>query len=309
MVGTSLRGTALRESRNDPKRQAPLDLLEPGRWLPQLQELLEGHKGFFFDHRDPQPSGKPLLMLYKSKREAWMGKPLSKAFLNDLHKMLEMLEEPLRGGYVDIFHRVYQPHFETCSSFVDRVLQGWAQLRPDGAQPPPAKLMSVVVDLAKRKIAEEEYDTWVRDQAGLTGKGHKPGTSVALQAMDWEFLPSGWWGDQDSQHRKNIMSGLPPKEAKMVQERLDFLVAQRPEAWWRGLKLGGRQYHVAEFPHLAVAECALEGNAIYYLHKNCGDWRFVFTRSKSQALALGAFRIIHDPEGSWRSTLRRVIRR
>lgn len=224
--------------------------------------------------------------------------------------MLHMLLRINRSNDLtrELYDRVYPPHSKACSDFVDQVILGWDQLHPKGPTSPPAKLMSVMLDLLNEKITKAEFRTWVRDQAGLTGRGHGPGPTVKTQILGWEFLPSGWWGDQNSPYRAHILSGLPPKEARMVQERLDFLMALRPGAWFRGLKLGGRQYHVAEFPQVAVAECALEGNAIYYLYRSHGDWRFVFTQSKNEALKLGADRIIHDPEGAWRASLRRVIR-
>lgn len=68
-----------------------------------------------------------------------------------------------------------------------------------------------------------------------------------------------------------------------------------------------RRYWVADFGVIAFAECALEGNALYYLLPQRGDWRQVFSEAKADALQLGAGRIIHGASGNWRASIRRVL--
>lgn len=119
--------------------------------------------------------------------------------------------------------------------------------------------------------------------------------------LDWTVLPPGWW-------RSRRFSGGPfsrPNANEPVDiERIEFINDLAPAAWYEGQSLGTRQYFVAEFDGVVLAECADWGNALYYcVGRN--DWRLILRRSKRDALSLGAKRILH--KGDWRKRIRSIF--
>jgi hypothetical protein len=88
-------------------------------------------------------------------------------------------------------------------------------------------------------------------------------------------------------------------------ERLRFIEALGPNAWFEGKDVGVRRYLVAQFGAGVVADCPDVGNALYY-YRGDGDWKDVFRSTKLDALRLGAKRIIH--RGDWKGRLKRALK-
>ena len=67
-------------------------------------------------------------------------------------------------------------------------------------------------------------------------------------------------------------------------------------------------YWVFVFAHHVVAECPLEGNALYVID-GTEDWRNLLSRSKQNLRTVAAeriHRIVHT--GDWKAKLRRVLK-
>jgi len=72
-------------------------------------------------------------------------------------------------------------------------------------------------------------------------------------------------------------------------------------------KFGSYPYYVFIFKHHVVAECPLEGNAIYVI-EGTEDWQSLLNRSKRNLLAAvpnRVSRVLHT--GAWQNRLSRLL--
>lgn len=124
--------------------------------------------------------------------------------------------------------------------------------------------------------------------------------------LRWEVLPPGWWRDSS---RQAILSklGNGGTGSRIWLERFEFLDSLEPLHCHCGLLGKDRTYFVFEFEHLAVAECAIEGNAIYLVDKRKCTWESILALTKQQALRSGATRIFHDNKGEWQRKLAQLV--
>lgn len=128
-----------------------------------------------------------------------------------------------------------------------------------------------------------------------------PRVSPVIDVLDWTVLPPGWW--RSGRFSRGLFSKPNARELLDI-ERIEFISDLVPAAWYEGRTLGTRQYFVAEFDGVVLAECPDWGNALYYcVGRN--DWRLIFRRSKREALSLGAKRILH--KGDWRKRIRSIV--
>lgn len=137
-------------------------------------------------------------------------------------------------------------------------------------------------------------------------RGFVPKKRVAAKVsakLDWEVLPEGWWLNEDFIERLKVSRGRFASSGDV--DRLLKIASLKPAATYEGLHLGRRQYFVFEFEHLTVAECWLNGNALYYCHD--ADWRVVFCLTKREALDAGARRLVH--RGDWFDRVRSIVAR
>jgi hypothetical protein len=116
--------------------------------------------------------------------------------------------------------------------------------------------------------------------------------------VEWEILPPEPGGRIPRKIGK-----LVGKRSQKELERLQLLATLGPTSWAIGRYLGRRQYIVALFERVAVAECEERGNALYLAPS--GSWEEIFRRTKPEARALGARRIVH--RGNWKRRLEEAL--
>lgn len=154
---------------------------------------------------------------------------------------------------------------------------------------------------AERLTAEKQANAnaRLRDGAGLPGSRRR-------RRLNWRILPeasgSGEGGFRGFYERHLAPSGRSWDEAR---ERLQPVWALGPREWYEGEELGSREYFVAVFDRVAIAECPDYGNALYYYRCTDSSWQRVFCEEKQVARALGAERIIHTE--NWERNLRQVV--
>lgn len=182
-----------------------------------------------------------------------------------------------------------------CESW-DRYLQA----RGLPLTPPPPDLMRKLRALVRGRLTLDEYRTWLGEQ------DLRPLREARGADLDWEILPPGFWRNADLPDWPHPGTA---EQARERLERLDFLANLGPEAFYRGRTMESRNYVVAEFPGVALAECAWEGNALYYVLTETHDWREVFCLTKREALEAGARRVFHRADGLWREKVRDLVGR
>lgn len=161
---------------------------------------------------------------------------------------------------------------------------------------PPEAMMERIGRLLRGTLTTDQYRRW------LTKK--LPAVEVRTKELEWEVLPPGFWRDPVVRGRLLLGSG---DAAGQREERIVFLDSLGPIAWHRGRHMESRNYLVAEFRHLVFAECALEGNALYYVRADTLSWKEVFRLSKREALKAGAKRILHRADQHWKLAVIRLI--
>ena len=133
---------------------------------------------------------------------------------------------------------------------------------------------------------------------------------TSRERVSWEVLPVGWSGNgRELERVKELLSGAQESLTQQLdRERLAFLDQLRPLESYIGTdSLGSRVYVLGIFDHHVVAECPLEGNALYVV-EGTEDWRELFKHTKTdfRTIAKDRFkRIIH--KGDWRSRLRKAL--
>ena len=134
-----------------------------------------------------------------------------------------------------------------------------------------------------------------------------PQSSGAIPiTLSWEVLPPGWWNDP-AYVQQISRAG---ENGELVIERLRFVDNLGPlERYIGHEKFGNDPYWVFVFDTHVVAECPMEGNAIY-LVTGTSNWRNLLSRSKMGLLSAApdrVRRIVH--RGDWKSRLKRVLRK
>ncbi|MFN0095317.1 MAG: hypothetical protein ACKVVT_11165 [Dehalococcoidia bacterium] len=142
----------------------------------------------------------------------------------------------------------------------------------------------------------------------LRRAGHDIPTKRGPGRLVWRVLPEGASVNEFAAFYRQHFGGSSPDPE--VVERLEPLFKLRPHSWYEGQQLGRRDYVVAIFPGVAIADCPDYGNALYYYRCNDASWQRVLSLEKSEALLAGAERIIHRDgwkrdlpkpgEGRWR---------
>jgi hypothetical protein len=115
--------------------------------------------------------------------------------------------------------------------------------------------------------------------AGEFIKEKPPYYSIDIKELDWEILPPNWW--KDPEFRKNIFSKFKNiEEARKFFERIDYVSSLYPMETFQS-KFGERvvPYLAYVFGRCVVAECPLEGNAIYVI-KDIDNWEDLLKLSK-----------------------------
>lgn len=168
--------------------------------------------------------------------------------------------------------------------------------------PPPEGLMRRLEGLIRGDLTPERYRAWLDSQLPRLEPEPKP--DPIADAVNWEILPPGFWVGADPQSWPTPGTADQRRERR---ERILFLDGLGPQAWYRGRPMERRNYLVAEFPHVAIAECAWEGNALYYVRTDQHDWREVFCLSKAEARTAGAQRILHRADSDWRDQVRGLL--
>lgn len=128
---------------------------------------------------------------------------------------------------------------------------------------------------------------------------------IAYSRLKWEVLPSGWWSDKNQISK--LISRLGSKAGQLFLERLKGIEELKPiQAYVGESYLGNRLYYVFVFQDVVIAECPMFGNALYYLEaENKENWKEIFSKSKKEALFLGAKRLPHI--GSWEVKLKGLL--
>jgi len=128
--------------------------------------------------------------------------------------------------------------------------------------------------------------------------------NIQRQLM-WQVLPPGWW----NQDKYASAFGNKYKQADLNFARLKVVDSLGPSKRYVGSdKFGSYRYWVFVFKNHVVAECPLEGNALYVI-TGTQDWRNLLRRSKSDLSSNykgRVQRIMHV--GDWESRLKRAIR-
>ena len=122
--------------------------------------------------------------------------------------------------------------------------------------------------------------------------------------LSWTILPIGWWGIPSYQRRATQKS-RDRQSGEPVLERLRFLDELNPNERYVGRdRFGSDPYWVFIFDKHVVAECPMEGNAVYIVD-GIQDWRTLLNRSKKdlQIVAPNRYkRIVH--RGDWRHVMK-----
>lgn len=124
-------------------------------------------------------------------------------------------------------------------------------------------------------------------------------TTVPVARLEWEILPAEQF-DVERVIASQTRVTNPTTTRRL--EALHFLANLCPKAWAVGKYLGVRRYIVALFDRVAIADAYTKGNALYWTR---GDWQSVFRLTKSEALAAGAQRIVH--QGCWRRRIAKLL--
>ncbi|HIB65301.1 MAG TPA: hypothetical protein EYO33_09365 [Phycisphaerales bacterium] len=168
----------------------------------------------------------------------------------------------------------------------------------DDLMPPPAtalRLLRLRSSAPKGKNSREEFAKWLGKEI-----------SEASGRLPFTILPPGTdpWRRLGSWELRSIAS-----QAGFDSERISFLESLRPIAWYNSALEAEARYLVAEFDGVAIAESGEEGNAIYFVKSQVGDWKRILALTKAEARSEGAKRIVHDPGGKWRARLRTLVAR
>jgi hypothetical protein len=121
--------------------------------------------------------------------------------------------------------------------------------------------------------------------------------------LDWPILPIGWW--TIPKYKLLATRGTQDRQSgQLVIDRLIFLDSLNPKERYIGQdRFGSDPYWVFVFEEHVVAECPMEGNAIYVVH-GTHDWKTLLNRSKRALRAAAANRykrIVH--RGDWKTRI------
>jgi hypothetical protein len=156
----------------------------------------------------------------------------------------------------------------------------------------------------KYKIDFETYlPQWI--DVEIDTLTHKINENVFF--LDWEILPPEWW--LEPEYRRLFTDGILGKHETLVSlERLDYMQSLKPFRSYRS-KFGGREfpYYAFMFSKCVVAECPVEGNAIYII-RDMSKWDQLLQLPKRE------LRLNHSENirkinhyGDWRNRLRNEI--
>jgi len=119
--------------------------------------------------------------------------------------------------------------------------------------------------------------------------------------LSWTILPIGWWGIPSYQ-RLATQRSRDRQSGELVLERLRFLDELNPKERYIGRdRFGSDPYWVFIFDKHVVAECPMEGNAVFIVD-GIQDWRTLLNRSKRDLKVVAPNRykrIVH--RGDWKS--------
>ena len=141
--------------------------------------------------------------------------------------------------------------------------------------------------------SEAEFRDWLPSQL-----------SQETLTLSRQILPRGRWHRVS---RAEAAEWYANEKSEVDWERFNFLESLRPIDRYKGQHLSSQKYTVFEFEEIVVAESNLEGNALYYVLKEKGDWERILTLTKREALRNGAKRIIHRTDGTWKRQLRKLV--
>ena len=162
--------------------------------------------------------------------------------------------------------------------------------------PPPAmvlRLLRLNSSAPGGKRPREDFGIWLGKEI-----------TEAFGRLPFAILPpgAGAWRQLSS---SEVL--LAANRGGFDSERISFLESLGPVAWYDSALEAEARYLVAEFDGVAIAESGEEGNAIYFVKSQVGDWKEILALTKAEARAEGAKRIVHDHEGKWRTRLRRLV--
>lgn len=133
--------------------------------------------------------------------------------------------------------------------------------------------------------------------------------AIVIGQLTWQVLPPGEWDRWLEPVPKT--SGTRRRTGgwrdDLQRERLEFVRYElgRPRELWFGEQLASRNYWVAIFERVAIADSPKYGNALFYCDPD--KWQTVFKISKQETLSAGATRIVHA--GDWKGRVRRLAHR
>lgn len=176
-----------------------------------------------------------------------------------------------------------EPLLQPLAAAAVAIVQDWANQHLDGYK------VNATYIQARPEV------TWAAFQSRLQPQGSQH------NSVSWEILPKGqnpFTGNGNSVTTNERTAVSKTHLTLCGLERALWFDSQTPIRVWQGL-LGKRRYLVLEFEIYIVAACGDWGNALYTIANNGVEWKAVFSRSKAEALALGAHRIIH--KGDWQA--------
>ena len=171
-----------------------------------------------------------------------------------------------------------------------------------------ASILRNVVEKAapgsKRRLHAAETLLQMGEDEHLDRVRREKDPKLEAASLSWQVLPPGWWNDTKYTNRLTKPNGV----SNLVIERLRFVDSLGPRSRYIGSpRFGNYAYWVFVFASHVVAECPLEGNAIYVIN-DTKDWRSLLGRSKRNLLTVApdrVERIVHN--GDWKTKLRVIL--
>ena len=157
---------------------------------------------------------------------------------------------------------------------------------------------------ARRLLAAEALmQMGEKEHLDRVSRGEHPRLNAV--PLSWQVLPAGWWNDRRYTNLLNNQHGF----RSLVIERLRFVDSLRPRSRYIGSpRFGNYAYWVFVFASHVIAECPLEGNALYVI-RGTDDWRNLLSRSKRNLLMIAPHRvdrIVHN--GDWKTNLMEILK-
>ena len=176
-----------------------------------------------------------------------------------------------------------------------------------GERNPEAK---AVMDKWREKLFDKDSKPSVaRRNTAINSPSEPNEASPGMDVMQlhWEILPIGWW--DDPKYDDQISGALTQGGRKLIIDRLKFINTLVPKKCYVGSNgFGERRYYVFVFPSHVVAECPLEGNAIYVL-AGIEDWKNILRQSKTMVRKNESDRLkVIKHRGEWQERLKQALK-